>query len=393
MAHGVAARRRWLTAAAWMSLIVFATTTTLLSVSLKHIGVGLGIDFGARGSIALVRAVALTVSALAAGVIADRWGKRWLMTGAMLFVAAGLLWAGAAGSYAHLLTAVVIMGVGLGCLEALVSPLVAQLHPADVPTQMSLLHAFYPVGIVVSSLFIGSALDQGVRWQAAFAVVALPAAAVAFMFMRGGYPRASRAAGVDTLRAAAILRQPAFWLLAAAMVFGAGCEGGLAYWTPNFVQNEFGTGAATGGLGLMCFSAAMAAGRFGMGAATRRVSVGWLFGAMIGLGIASVACLSVARSLPLAMAMLVLGGVSVAIVWPGILTLAAERISASSATLFAMLSAAGILGFGVIPQLLGVVAEAWGLRRALWVVSASFVGMGLALAGLWRSGRAQGGTG
>lgn len=373
----------WLTVAAWLSLTVFAATTTLVSVSLKRLGTELDIGFGERGTVALVRAVTLALSALATGYVADRVGKKWLLTVAMLVIAAGLASTLSVATFGHLLLVIVVIGIGLGCLEALVSPLVAQLHRGDVEAQMNLLHAFYPVGIVASSLAFGGALDRGVGWRTLFALMGVPAAGVGLMFAAGRYGPSERSHGVAPLKIRAIARRPVFWLLCAGMLFGAGCEGALTYWTPNIIQEEYAASAATGGLGLTLFSGAMAVGRFGLGAATRRWPTRHLFTAMVALGVVSVVGLALVHSVWGSFVFLTLAGFSVAIVWPGLLSLAANRISAGSATLFAMLSAAGIVGFGVAPQFLGLLAEGLGLRGGLMVVPLFFLGMGIAVAAVF----------
>ena len=59
-----------------------------------------------------------------------------------------------------------LVSAGLGDLEAVASPLVADLHPDTVELHMRVLHAFFPLGIVISSLLAGAALDAGVPWRA-----------------------------------------------------------------------------------------------------------------------------------------------------------------------------------------------------------------------------------
>ncbi len=181
---------RWLTTACWLSFVIFAVTSTLVSVSLKRIGADLGIDLERRGALAFWRSCALVAAAVTSGLLSDRLGKRWILAAAMLAVAFGVFWTGRISTYAGLVAGLVFVGLGLGCLEALVSPLVADMHPADVARSLSVLHGFYPVGIVISALPVGWALDHGLAWQVPFAVTAVPALAVGLMFGGARYPAA-----------------------------------------------------------------------------------------------------------------------------------------------------------------------------------------------------------
>ena len=170
---------RWLTVAAWLSLLVFACASTLDSVSLKQIGTDLEIGFALKGALAPTRSLVLAVSTFLIGFLADRFGKRRFLGGGLLVVSLAFFSISKGNGYGSLVASMMLLGVGLGCLEALVSPLVAELHPDQVGTHMNVLHGFFPAGMVAASLMVGVALDSGVHWRAPFAVAAVPAALVA----------------------------------------------------------------------------------------------------------------------------------------------------------------------------------------------------------------------
>jgi putative MFS transporter len=370
---------RWLTRASWLSLVIFAVSSTLVSVSLKRIGGDLGIDFDQRGALAFWRSCALVAAALASGLLADRLGRRWLLTGAMVAVAFGLFWTGRVSTYAGVVAGLVFVGLGLGCLEALVSPLVAELHPGDVTRHMGILHGFYPVGIVLSSLPVGLALDHGMAWQVPFTVAAAPALAIGVMFVAARYPEGGGHRQGSPLALREILANPVFWALAAAMLFGAGCEGGLFYWCPNFVQAEYGMDALAGALAVALFSLAMVAARFGVGGLSRRARMEPLMLGLTVLGTLFSALLAALHSPAATFALIAAGGICVAFLWPGVLALGAQKIATGSSTLFALLAVAGIAGFGLVPYAMGIVAKAHGLRAGMAVVAAAFLVAGLML--------------
>ncbi len=301
----------------------------------------------------------------------------------MLVIGAGLIWIGSSGAYGTLVAALAVVAVGLGCVEALVSPLVAELHPDDVPTQMNVLHAFYPAGIVVPSLLVGWLLSRGLDWRVPFRVCALPAVLVGPAFLLGrGRQSADRGSGrrLAPMSVRRILAAPAFPLLAVAMLLAAGCEGGLFYWIPNFVQEVHGAGPTAGGVALTAFSVAMMVGRFGAGAATRVVPqrrlLVWLAVGGLGAGVGLV----LAGGVVLSVALCAVAGLCVAAFWPGILSLAAARISVGSATLYAMLSVCGIAGFGAMPFAVGVVGQWLGLRAGIAAVPMGFAATAAVLA-------------
>jgi len=373
---------RWLTATVCAAFLVHASTPTLLSVSLKAIGSDLGIGYGAQGALVLARAAVLGVITFVAGLLADRLGKRYILTAAMLLAAAGMLCVGHSVGLAGLVAGILVMSLGLGGLEALNGALVADLYPHAVDSRVNLVYAFYPCGVVVSSLAVGTALDAGVNWRVPFALLAIPAALVGFMYWAGRYPTSCAPSGQERLTVGRILANPRFWLLVLAMLLTAGTMGSMVYWGPSFLQDAYGTSAKTGSAGLAAFMVAMAVGRFGTGIATRFASLLRIMLAMAALATACTLGLVLVDSLALTMVAFVLAGLGMACFWPGLVALAVGRIGAGSATLLAMLSSAGIVGFGFIPAGVGLLAGRWGLRAALGACPVAMALAGALLAAL-----------
>jgi len=376
---------RWLTAAAWLTVLTYATVSALKSVSLETIGRDLNIGFGPRGGLAAAESVVIAVVTFLVGVLADRIGKRRLFVVASGVVALGLLRIGWSRGYVGLVGAVAVAGIGMGAWEALLSPLTADLHADRVEMHMNLMHAFYPTGLVLSSCLIGLALDRGVPWRVLFTVAAVPASVLALMFLSGRYPSRPPQAPLEPLRVGTIVRDGRFWLLAAVMTLTAGTEGSLIVWAPNFVQVEYGASALAGGAGLTVFAGAMALGRFGTGLAAARVPLPKIMGVMLALGIGSTSALVLGVGLWATYAALAVCGLVVACFWPSVLALATRRIGAGSATLLAMLSVAGIVGFGALPWTVGCVAEGYGLRMGLALLPGALVLAGVAFAAVARS--------
>jgi len=163
------------------------------------------------------------------------------------------------------------------------------------------------------------------------------------------------------------------------MVLTAGCEGSIIFWSPNFIQHEYGVSAFVGAWGLITFSIAVAAGRFGAAAGLKLVPLDRLMVTLAFLATLTTLCLVLADDLWVSMISLALTGVSVACFWPGIMTLANERIAMRSARLLGMLAAAGIVGVGTVPFAIGVLADLVQLRVALGLVPLAMASAGLVL--------------
>ncbi|NLW49511.1 MAG: MFS transporter [Candidatus Brocadiaceae bacterium] len=382
---------RWLTASVCASFLVYASTPTLLAVSLKAIGADLGLGYGAQGALVLARSVALGIITVLAGFLADRWGKRLILPAAMLLAAVGMLVVGGSTGLAGLLVGVMVTSIGLGGLEALNGALVSDLYPQSVDSRVNAIFGFYPVGVVISSLAVGAALDAGVDWRAPFALLAIPSILVMAMFRLGRYPASSSAAGARRLTVRGILADPRFWLLAAVMLLTAGAMGCMVYWGPSFLQDEYGTSAKVGSAALAVFMVAMAVGRFGTGAATRLAPLLRIMLVMAVLGAGASLGVVLVDHAAVTIVLYGAAGLGIACFWPGVVALAVSRIGAGSSVLLAMVCSVGILAFGFIPAGVGLLAARWGLRAALGVCPVSMVLAALLLAGqTWSEGRAAG---
>jgi fucose permease len=358
---------RWLTASVCAAFLVYACTPTLLAVSLKRIGADLGLGYSAQGALMLVRAVALAGTTVATGLLADRWGKHFILTTAMLLTAAGMLCVGhSAGlGLAGLVAGIVVTSAGLGGLEALNGALVSDLYPQAVDSRVNLVYGFYPCGVVISSLVVGTALDAGVPWRVPFALLAIPTALVMAMYWLGRYPQPCRPPGGVPLTVRRILANPRFWLLTLAMLLTAGAMGSMVFWGPSYLQDVYGTSTRTGSAALAVFMVTMAAGRFGTGVATRRAPLLRIMLAMAALGTACTLAIVLIDSLAVTLVAFALAGLGISCFWPGVIALAVGRIGSGSTTLLAMISSIGILAFGFIPAGMGLLAARWGLRAAL----------------------------
>jgi len=366
-----------LTTAACGSLLVYASTSALFAVSLKTMGDDIGFEFARKGMLSGARTCVLAISTFSAGYVADRIGKKWLLAGSMIVIAGVLLGAGYATHYAHLVIAAMLLGASLGNEEALLTPLFAELHPRTFASRVRMLHGFYPTGAAISYVVVGCALAAVANWHVPFRVAAIFPVLVAVMFMAGRYPDAHREHRPAPIPVRDILGRRAFWGLAAAMFFTAGAEGGLFWWMPNFIQDNYGKQPLAASLSVAAFGVAMAVGRFTVAVAARRRSVDAFM--LVAAVVASVcAMLLQVKSFGLNIASLAVLGVFSACFWPGILALGADRISRRSGTMFGLIGVTGVLGFGLTPAMMGLAAQ-WAVRHGR---SGPRVGLALIVFGL-----------
>ena len=135
----------------------------------RMIGVALGAAF-------LGFSIMLMVSSL----LLDRIGmKRMLLAASAAFIlGTGIVIFGADLSSGHsvyhvIVAGMFISGIGWGCVEGTVNPMVASLYPHNTTHWMNVLHAWWPMGMIVGGLTGVGASQLGIDWRVTFGLVAV----------------------------------------------------------------------------------------------------------------------------------------------------------------------------------------------------------------------------
>ena len=308
-------------------------------------------------------AMQLVIDALASR-FADKIGYRVCFVAAHLFAAAGL--SGLAlfpmlfqNAYAGLVVASVCYAVGGGLIEVLVSPTIEACPSENKKGQMSLLHSFYCWGsaavVLLTALFF---LVFGTHnWRILAGVWAVIPLCNAIYFAFVPIPKLNEEA--EGLTFGGLFKQKRFWLFAALMMLAGASEVAMAQWASAFAESGLGVTKTVGDLvGPCLFAVFMGIARLLFARFGKRLRLCMIVSALLCVGCYLLAWLS---PLPwLALAGCALCGFSVGILWPGILSLAAEEIPNGGTAMFGMFAMAGDIGCTAGPTLVGLCAGAFG---------------------------------
>jgi len=350
--------------------------TPIILLALAH---DLGFGLAEGGGIEAIRAGFLMAILIASGFAAARWGKIPVLAAGSLILGGGLVLYAMAPAYAVVLLGMILVGLGSGLLEALINPLIQDVHPDDSGRYLNIVNAFFSVGVLVAVLVAGELLTRGISWRILIAGVGTLAVISGLLFAvlgRDEYRlererRRTRGSGVTTFRhAKTVLREPAFWVFGLAMFCGGGAEGAFIFWSASYIQINFEAVARAGALGTAAFAAGMVIGRLGTGRYVRQSGLRTLIiaSALSGATVSVFAYL-VDNMLGF-FALLFAAGLSIACFWPSIQSHAASVLRVDSTMLFILLSVAGIPGFGFTSWMMGLIAEQAGLRISLLVIPA-----------------------
>ncbi len=310
---------------------------------------------------------------LAATKFVDKVGYRVCVVASQVLSAAGLaLLAILPGilpaPFWGILIAVMLYATGSGLIEVLVSPIVEACPFENKDGMMSLLHSFYCWGavgvILLSTLFF--ALFGTENWK----ILTLVWAAVPLLnvFNFSTCPIERLVEEGEGMRPASLFRMPLFWLLILLMVCAGASEVSMAQWASAFTESAVGVSKTVGDLAGPClFAVLMGLSRILYSKMSKKTD---LVRAMTVCGLLCVACYltaSLAPSPVLGLMGCAVCGLSVGIMWPGAISISAEKCPKGGTAMFAFLALAGDLGATVSPVLVGGVSDLAGgdLRMGL----------------------------
>lgn len=336
--------------------LLFLIFNESLGVALSRITVLITLNF----------VIQLTVDLLAA-LFADRVGYRPLMIASALLSAGGLVALGSlpfvfADAWIGLLIADILCALGAGLAEALVSPIVEACPTKNKVAMMGLLHSFYCWGTVVvillSTLFLYLTGEDS--WWLLPLLWSLLPFLNAVLFALVPFPTPEGATS-DGNASPSLLRRPAFWLFLLVMVAAGASELSMSQWASAFAEAGLGVSKAVGDLAGPClYAALMGTARVFYAKMSERIDLRFFLTASGILAIGGYLLSTLAPSPALALVGCAVTGLSVGILWPGSLSLAARRFPSGGTLMFSLCALCGDLGCSIGPTVVGLVADAGG---------------------------------
>ena len=337
-----------------------------------------GMTNGQLGAALLAAGLALIVSQLAGGAIAARVGSRpGVIAGAALY---GLLLPlpTLAPSPLGFAAGMVVLALGAGVLDVAMNAQAVELEHRVGRSIMSGFHALFSAGGMAGAVLGGLIASWHVPVAMHFTVAALvlvaTAAALRSSLIEAPRPEPGHAG--PRLRLSRALA--GLSVLAACVMIG---EGAMADWTPVYLATVIGTGPGLAASGYAVFSATMMVGRLVGDRLTERVGRVPLvrFGTLLAAAGMSVALLL--GTLPAALAGFAFVGAGFSVAVPLVFSAAGRLDSRSAGPGLAAVTTAGYLGFLAGPPIIGVVAQAFTLPLAMFLIVVLALA-GTALAGV-----------
>ena len=347
-----------------MGMMSLAIGINLLPVFFTTLQTSLGGAAGLTneqlGRIMAVTFLGVVAATLATGPLADRYGPRpfGLIGNALIIV--GLLMLSLANGYNAVLWASLVMGIGAGTVDMVLSPIVGALKPHNRSSAMNWLHSFYTTGAMVTVMIAATALYFNISWKAAAVVlIILPVLVFIGFLLIHIPPMAPEASEGGKHRLRDMSKVPFFWAAMAAIAMGGATELGMASWLPAYAEKSLGYTTFQGALAFTGFLAAMSIGRIFIGIIGNPGNIMKLLKVCCLGSIVFFLAASFAPWPGVALTSCILAGLAGSALWPSMLAITADHYPRGGATMYGALAGAGNAGAIVMPWIVGLAADHW----------------------------------
>lgn len=294
--------------------------------------------------------------------ITEKIGYRAGAIFAQVFSCSGLVCLGVLPNvinpFVGIITATVLMAIGGGFVEVILSPVIEALPLGNKSGAMCFLHSFYCWGHIFTVLaatiyFNLFTIDAWRYLPVALAVIPLLNCitfAVCPLETLEGDETPSSYKSIFTMRG--------FWLFPVLILASGAAEQAIAQWASDFAEIGLGVDKTLGDVfGTCLFALGMALSRTVYGVLGEKIDLKKAFVLCGGLLIGSYLLAALSPSAGLSLAGIAFGGVFVGLLWPGLYAVAGQAYPRGGTKMFGVLALFGDIGCTVGPTLTGLVSN------------------------------------
>lgn len=343
---------------AFSGFIVLGLPTGMLGVAWPSMRAALDAPLAGLGLLLGAMTVAQFFASGASGLIRERLGTFALLLVPTVLSAGGLALFSAAPDWPTMLVAAVLLGAGLGLLDAAVNMEAALKRGVRF---MGALHASWALGATLGPLLIGAVLVSTGSWRVGYAIAAgaFIALAIGTYLTRSGLEAAPH---VDDGPLSASRPSRIVAMGAALLFVYVGIELGAGQWSFTRLTVDGALSDAVAGLAVFLYWSALAAGRLALALFGDRVPPQRLFDLSVGGALVSAVAFWLLPPAIAALIALPLIGASLSVFVPVLLYLTPRRVGRAAAPrAIGYQVAAGMIGGAVLPGAIGVAMQSAGV--------------------------------
>ncbi|MGA2629368.1 MAG: MFS transporter [Terriglobia bacterium] len=362
-------KTRYLMATSCAGLFTFGIMTSFLGATLPEWSTRLSFDLERSGALFSFLYLPQIPMVFFIGPLIDRFGKKPILVAGFFCSAAALGGMAHAPSYSVLGALLVVLGLGGSAAMSAANTLIPDLYPENPSSAFNLGNIFFGVGAIFFP-WVVILLTARLGLQATLWLIALLVASVAAVGLMQTFPPVRATGGFDWSVARRLAFDRTIILLAFVLFFYSALEICSAGWIRIFFEKEFQTSPQVSKMILTSFWVALMIGRLAASQVVKKIPgpklvLGASVGAIVGLALTALV-----PSAPVAIAAIILCGLSYAPIFPTTAGTASTHFPHIFGTVFGMIMAFALLSGTVVPPAIGYLAQQSSIRTGLGLLTA-----------------------
>jgi FHS family glucose/mannose:H+ symporter-like MFS transporter len=353
--------------------VMSAVCITMIAPTLSQLSKDFSLGLSEMGMLLACQFIGFTVFVVASGIIADRIGKKNVVSGALIMLVISAFVLSFAPNYSVLCAALLFLGGGMGILETMSNALLADINPGNSVFMLNFLQVFFGLGAIFGLVLIGAGYSRNISWRLVYQVVGAVAAVITLWFVINKLPPLPKAEKIHLKDVSALMSDVRFLMICFCLFSYTGAESSGWGWLSTYAETNLGFSVFESSAAVAVFWIAVTVGRLIIALSIKKLNLAKLIISLaVSAGVVCVA-MGVMRQGIFVWIAIALLGMACSAQWGLILSYGTERYRRNSGTVFAVLLASGGLGMSSITYLMGFVGDRLGMRVSLMIPALFFM--------------------
>jgi len=311
------------------------------------------------------------------GIAADRWGKKTVLTIAVVGMPIALLLFPMSPNFLVACFIVVFIGGFCGFIESIANALIADLNIENPGFYINFAQVFFGIGALVGPILAGIAVSAGVSWKSIYYILACLFLIIAVVFIINKLPPTPKLESISWVGLKNLITDKKFLLICLCMVLYTGAEVSGWGWMSTFLKQNLHFSMTKSSIAVGVFWFAIVVGRLICTPLTLKYSTRIITMVLAFISVLVTALSGIVRSEFAVWAVIIAMGLAYSSQWGLIVSYGNEHYKRYTGTVFALLVGSGGLGMAILPFLTGIIGQYVSIRSAMISLALPFLLIGL----------------
>lgn len=349
-------------------ILLFGVSMVLIGSVLPLLKLRLGLSDIIAGGLFSILPFGLLIGSISFGPITDKYGYRWVLSIACLFLAIGFIGIGHTFSLLLLRISILFFGIGGGVINGATSALISDLSNDNKKiANLNLLGVFFGIGAFCMPLILSTLNDES--YVVAINIAAMMSVLISLLFLLIKYPLSVKKEKVSFKLIPLFLKKKVFLIICFFLFFQSAFEAIINNWSVSYFTDQLQVPQRDALIALSFSVLGMTLMRILTGGVFRNVKSKTLLQISFSLFIAGVICLFIPSSFIYINTFgLFLIGAGLSPGFPVMLGLTGNMFKEISGTAFSFVMFIALTGNIIINYITGILIEQLGIGVFVYVI-------------------------